>query len=775
MKRLLFLYYFTFFTSFAVAQSEKAGVIDLSSVDFSKGKIAKLNGTWKFYFGKFLKTNELAVYPDMEEIYVPSSWYGKTWRGEILPDHGFATYYAKVMLDKRYETLTLAIPDQANSYKLIVNNSEIIEVGRVGENGFDAMPGSQTAIVEIPVHGNYFDIIFHVSNFSHKKGGVWDVIKIGTEDAIRKKRTTALLYDAFLVGAMLIIALYHIGIFTLRSRDYSTLFFSILAVASAFRLSVTGQMSIMYLFPDFPWEWKISVEHVTFYIMPTVGLLFARSVFPNEYSKKIVYPVAIFSLGLSLTNIFTKASFHSYFIIPYEIILIPELVYIFWGLGCAIKKRKQGAIPFLLGFIIIFATAINDILFSNNVVNTFYMVPIGIFFFFFSQAFVLSAKSARAFDASEALSAQLKKLNEGLEEQVKLRTVILEDRTEELAKVNMNLQATAEELEANSERLTRTNHNLEFTKDQLEIALSNERKNKEKVEETLNQLKSTQSQLIQSEKMASLGQLVAGIAHEINNPINFVNSGADVLQTIWQDMQTIMGLYDDLDRVQDPMSIRRILEDVKVLKKEMEYHEMQEDVANTLADIRHGAERTIEIVKGLRTFSRTDESISVLTDLHECLDSALIILKNQYKNRIEIQKNYADKLPLIPCRAGQINQIFMNIIANAIHAIPEKGIIKLTTALEGEYVVVKIQDSGAGIPKIVLDKIFDPFFTTKPVGKGTGLGLSISHSIIQEHGGGIKVISQEGEGATFVITLPLEPPKKDEDSKPNSESSSVDG
>ncbi len=279
---------------------------------------------------------------------------------------------------------------------------------------------------------------------------------------------------------------------------------------------------------------------------------------------------------------------------------------------------------------------------------------------------------------------------------------------------------------------------------------------KEALQQTLEDLKNAQAQVIQSEKMASLGQLVAGIAHEINNPVNFVYAGSESLRTVMNEMIEIVEKYEETDNL-EPEKLPQFQQEIKKLKRELEYDEVKNDIVGLVGDIRSGAVRTAEIVKGLRTFSRLDEHDLKTADLHENLDSTLVILRNQYKNRIEVVKEYDETLPNIDCYPGQLNQVFMNIIANAIQAIQDEGTITIQTQnrpTEGN-IRITIADSGPGIPEHIKNKIFEPFFTTKDVGKGTGLGLSISLGIIGKHSGSIELESEVGKGTKFIITLPV--------------------
>lgn len=271
----------------------------------------------------------------------------------------------------------------------------------------------------------------------------------------------------------------------------------------------------------------------------------------------------------------------------------------------------------------------------------------------------------------------------------------------------------------------------------------------------LNHLKQTQSQLVDAEKMASLGQLTAGIAHEINNPINFVKSNIKPLQLDIIDIRRLIQKFEEIT----PENIEGKLVEIRDLKERIDYAYVTQEIDTLLTGIEDGATRTADIVKGLRTFSRVNETQLKEADLHEGLDTTLMLLTNIIPPNLSVEKRYG-KIPKISCYPGKLNQVFMNILTNAIQAIgskstqdPEKLII--STRKEKQHVIVSIADTGPGIPPEVREKIFDPFFTTKEVGEGTGLGLSIVYGIVDKHLGKIEVFSEPGQGAEFVITLPI--------------------
>ena len=271
-------------------------------------------------------------------------------------------------------------------------------------------------------------------------------------------------------------------------------------------------------------------------------------------------------------------------------------------------------------------------------------------------------------------------------------------------------------------------------------------------------LKDTQIQLVEAEKMASLGQLTAGIAHEINNPINFVKSNIKPLQLDFKDLMEVIGEYEKL-HTKDISEIEPHLKEIESLKRSLDLDFLKTEIGELMKGIENGAERTAEIVRGLRTFSRLDESVIKTVDIHEGIDSTLILLRSNVPENLSIVKEY-NVDGTIECYPGKLNQVFMNILSNAIHAIKSKPemtadekIIISTNQLSEHQIVIRIKDTGKGMSEETKQKIFDPFFTTKDVGEGTGLGLAIVFKIIQEHSGKIEVISEEGKGSEFIITL----------------------
>ena len=281
---------------------------------------------------------------------------------------------------------------------------------------------------------------------------------------------------------------------------------------------------------------------------------------------------------------------------------------------------------------------------------------------------------------------------------------------------------------------------------------------------TLKDLRESQVQLIQSEKMASLGQMVAGVAHEINTPLGYARSNAEIVRTSLGDIRLLcesqgraLGLLTAANASED--EIAGALAEAEQQRQNTNAEELMGDLDNLLGDADHGLLQIADLVSSLKDFSRVDRSRNDLFDLNAGVDSALKICNSQLKGRVEVQRLFG-KLPEIECSPSQINQVFLNLINNAAQAISGEGVITIETATEKNGVVVKFSDTGCGMSEAVKQKIFEPFFTTKPVGQGTGLGLSIVFRIVEEHGGRITVDSTEGVGTTFSLHLPLKQPVK---------------
>jgi signal transduction histidine kinase len=311
-------------------------------------------------------------------------------------------------------------------------------------------------------------------------------------------------------------------------------------------------------------------------------------------------------------------------------------------------------------------------------------------------------------------------------------------RTDELTNINSDLVDEIMEKAKLQSELLKKNH---------EISDANK------------QLQEAKSQLIQKEKLASLGQLSAGIAHEINNPIGFVKSNLSMLKKYADRALALLSVLDNIESHTKDTDLKQLIENTK---KEQKHASLTKNMSLTINESLEGIDRVKQIIHDLKMFSRMEESEWLKTDIHVGIESTLNIIRSEIKDVADIKKQYGD-LPEVECMASQINQVILNLLVNAAHAVAPHGTITIHTYSDDTHVYIQIRDNGCGIEQDIIDRIFDPFFTTKGVGKGTGLGLSLSYGIIEKHNGRLMVESTVGEGTTFTIKLPIHPEKAPQD------------
>ncbi len=317
---------------------------------------------------------------------------------------------------------------------------------------------------------------------------------------------------------------------------------------------------------------------------------------------------------------------------------------------------------------------------------------------------------------------------------------------DEIGELATKFNEMAESLQERSQALLDLNRRLE---EKVQERTRELQESHAEAEKAYQELKETQVQLVQSEKMASLGQLVAGIAHEIKNPLNFIYGNTDFLKQYVAQLRELIEILSggELDEATRGKA--------EQFRERVNFNFVQEDLDTLVQNFEDGAQRIHAIIGDLRAFSRMDTDTLRPVDIHEPIELALNLIRHEYRDRITIHKEYGE-VPKVECHSGKLSQVFMNLLANACQAIRQQGDIWIRSRSHDGVVEVEIQDSGEGIAREHLNKVFEPFFTTKPVGQGTGLGLSISYGIIQQHRGEIRVASEAGRGTTFHITLPID-------------------
>ena len=525
-------------------------------------------------------------------------------------------------------------------------------------------------------------------------------------------------------GALLIMFLYNLFLyFSVRDRNYVFYVFYIFFTWLT-QISVQGYTS-KYLWPENTWLHQHCVT-IFSVIALLFGLIFTMSFLNTAVLAKKIHHLLLKTLfGLAIISLIVSFSPYAQtsFVLMQFLTLTSCIVALWAAYYIYFKKKFKPAGYYLLAWTVL---------------------VIGIVFF------ILKDYEIIPFNNFTVYILQIASVIE-----VSLLSFALADKINFFKQENEIAQKNALEISKENERLIRE-QNIE-----LERKVHQRTDELQQANNTLNQaikdLKDAQSQLVDSEKMAGLGQLTAGIAHEINNPINFVTSNIKPLELDIKDLNDVIDMYDKIDHSSD---LTEQLAAIESFKKRIDLTFIKEEINSLLNGIKEGASRTSEIIRSLKNFSRLDESDTKPVDLNEGLDSTLILVRSTFPSNLQVNKNYSE-LPKVECLPGKMNQVFMNLISNAVEAIKSNDNphaeerLDITTWREQDMVKVSIKDSGSGMSEEVKNKIFEPFFTTKDVGEGTGLGLSIVYRIIESHNGSIEVFSKINEGTEFIITLPI--------------------
>jgi signal transduction histidine kinase len=544
-------------------------------------------------------------------------------------------------------------------------------------------------------------------------------LSVGSRDKMQTIIADNNLIFGFYCGFILVMFFYNLFVyFTVRDNSY-LYYITYLILIGLTQISLKGY-TFKYLWPDSIWLTSHSIVILSS-LAAIAGMLFIRSfLFTSRYTPKlnkgldIINGIFVLSIILSILD-YGEASF--------KIMQLNTLVCSFYGLFIGYRITKKGYRPakfFLLAWSILLGGAIIFVL------KDFGVIPYN----FFTSYILQIASALETILLSFALADRINILKKEKDKSQQEALNALKENEKIISERNIFLDQKVKE------------RTVELQKSNMDLNVA------------MKDLKETQSQLVNAEKMASLGQLTAGVAHEINNPINFVSSSLKPLKRDITDVFTLLSKYEELSQ----QDFNEKAKEINELKKELDIDYLKEEIQVLLKGIDEGASRTAEIVKGLRNFSRLDELDLKKVDINEGLDSTLILLNSMMMDKIKVVKEYGN-LPKIECYAGKLNQAFMNILNNAIYAIHKAnlsggGSIIIKTWENDLNVMISIKDNGIGMSEEIKNKIFEPFFTTKEVGEGTGLGMSIVYNIIENHHGKISVESEVGKGAGFLITIP---------------------
>ncbi len=613
----------------------------------------------------------------------------------------------------------------SNQLQLTIRNPliDLIELYKIGENGpillekeGDQLPFSQRKnkhkhfLLDMSINpGTSQSYLLKVKS--------WELLilpmAIGTSVSIIESSLNEELVFGLFFGIMLVLVLYNLFIYiTVRDKSYLFYVVYILFILLT-QASLNGYTSILF-FPNNP-----GLSNLTLVLFNSIAgiaavefikLFLKTKQHTPILHKGFMFLTVLYSLGI-------LAVFSGLKNMSYNLMDVAGMLIAFYTLFVAIKISYQGYRP------------------AKIFLAAWTVFLIGVIFFVLKSIGLLPSNIYTNHTMTLGISI------EGV-----LLSIALADRISSLRKEKEDAQKRTLDVLIDNERITKEQN--------LVLEQKVEERTKE-LNHTLSDLKNAQTKLVEAEKMSSLGQLTAGIAHEINNPINFVSSNISPLRQDIDDIYQIIDKYEEMTTVE---SFEKKLTEVSQLKSELDYEYLKEELQTIINGIQDGAMRTTEIVSGLRNFSRLDESEVKEVDINTGIESTIILIRNKL-NGIEIKKEL-NTVPPCTCNPGKINQLFMNLIDNSIYAIhkkkmaTQKGLIEIITSSDETHIQITIKDNGIGIPQENLSKLFDPFFTTKEIGEGSGLGLSIVHGIVDSHKGTIQVNSEFSVGTEIIIKLP---------------------
>jgi len=793
------------------------GVLDLTRWDFDRNGPVDLSGEYEFFWNQHLRSADFERVPPPRPsgfIKVPGFWNGYRLDGFELPGDGYATYRLAIRLAQPRMHLALKVPEVSTSYRLFIDHSEMAAVGAAGKSFKTTIPRQHPLLLSFTPGSDRIVLLIQVSNFHHRRGGLWEMITLGRADDLARRQERERGLDFFLLGGIFIMAVYHLGLFLARRKFRSTLYLGIFCFLVALRLFTTDERYLVQMMPALDWGLLVKIEYLSFYLAVPVFGMFIQSLF-TVFSQRLLRLILLAGLGFALTVVLTPVRVFSYSLPLYEFITLALMLYTFRVMLSQTVRQQPEVFVFLSGTLLLCLAVINDILYVERVVNTGFFAPLGLFLFVFAQAFILYLRIIKAFTLIETQGAELRDTLESYKQEVldrmrieealreseeKYRTIlnsiqegyyevdlsgnmmfcndslcgIIGYSRDELIGMNNRQYMPAEAYKRVYETFLRVYNTREATKAfdwevipkdgakkivEASITLIQDVKgapigfrgvvrditDRKKAEE---QAKLHQQQLMQASKMAALGVLVSGVAHEINNPNNFIMLNAPILREAWESALPILEDY--------------YKENGDFLMGGMKYSEIRGQMPKLLSGVAQGAERIKQIVANLKSYVRGDGGdLTQSVDVNAVIRSSLSLISNVIKNATDhFTVKYGDGLPLVRGSFQRLEQVIINLIQNACQALPDKkkGLF-VTTSREGggAGVVITIRDEGSGIRPEDLPRIREPLFTTRQDAGGIGLGLSISSKIIEEHRGSLRFVSEPEKGTTVTITLPADP------------------
>ncbi|MBT4638841.1 MAG: PAS domain S-box protein [Deltaproteobacteria bacterium] len=747
------------------------GILDLSTWNFEEDGVVRLDGEWEFYWQKILHPQSFKDDSPVQKtgfMQLPDKWNGYKVNSVPLDGMGYATFRLVIANAGSTELYAVKILDMGTAYRLWVNDRLTLSNGTIGKNQTETTPQYLPHTGIIYPHDNSLEIVLQVANFHHRKGGVWKSIEFGLEPQIKRKRENQLAFELFLAGSLLIIGLYHLGLYLIRSKDPSPLYFGIVCILTSLRAVLTGERFLIHCFPNLNWELFQKLEYLSFYLAVPFFMLFLETLFP-EVSKRIIRFSIWLALLFGIVAVLTPARIYSHSVLYFELFVVLLSVYALITTLRAARNRREGAIWILVGSGFLFGTVFHDILAVNELVYPIYLSGFGLFVFIFAQSFMLSLRFSNAFTAVETMSEELALAEEryrsvfenavegififspqgrlisanpsclnifGYESLETLEQIVTDVNKQLFA----DLSQRAEALKQLEERdFIKDFEFVCFRKDGTVIDISASVHAVRSEGQEILYLEGIIDDVTQKKSMARLkaekesaetanqfkSEFLANMSHELRTPLHgilgYSSIGVDKAEIADRDK---LRLY--FDQISESgTNLLLLLDDLLDLSK-LESGTLEYQLIN---------------------WKMTDAVLAVVNEfsaLTEKKEIAVNIVPTDFDDIAMIDKD-------------KIMQVIRNLISNAVKFTEPKGRIDIGLENEGRNIGLFVRDTGLGIPEDELKSVFDKFVQsskTKASDGGTGLGLAICKQIIEGHHGRIWAEKNPEQGATLKFVIP---------------------
>jgi PAS domain S-box-containing protein len=776
------------------------GVLDLRNWDFKKDGPIRLNGDWGFFWSRHLNPGkgDRQEHPEPGNfIRVPGTWNGYDQNGIKLNGDGYGTYTLKILLKRQDALLAFRFMDMATAFTFFANGKKIAGSGIPGETPRTSAPFYHPDVKPYFHTADEMNIICHVSNFHHWRGGMWKAVWLGTHHQIVSLQEKNRNLNLFLLGAIVTMAFYILGLYFVKTDDSAPLFFSLFSLLVSIRVLVTGDIYLVQFFPGIGWPFLMRVVYISFYLAILSFVCFTRSLFPGDVSKRVVGAVKWITLVFVFWVLVTGPRFFSYSMPVYQLMTIGLFIYGIILFRRALKQKRDGAPLYLLGFLVLISAGINDILYSREIIQTAYIIPVGLFGFMLTQSILIVKRFSAAFNTIDRQRKELAKTNVAYEKEILERQKINYELGESEGKYRalfedsldaMSLTQDGKIVDVNpawirlhgytdkaevfgidilsfvhpedrhiinerrsvkAETLERVYEIRDIRRDGTmlyvnvssssitikgKLAILTTIHDVTNLKQAADEKRLLEAKLHRAEKMEALGTMAGGVAHDLNNILSGIVTYPDFLM-----MQ---------------------LPDNSSLKEPLER-------------IRTSGRKAAAIVQDLLTLARRGIAATEVLNLTETVSSYLTSFEYEKlildHPEITVEVHQAESAVNIVGSPVHLSKTLMNLVSNAFESIKDSGVIVINTYMEtidgqkkrpvnldeGHYGVLRVSDTGIGIADEDKKKIFEPFYTKKVMGRsGSGLGMAVVWGTVKDHKGHIDVKSDPGKGSVFTLYFP---------------------